>query len=95
MAYRESKIKNEATFAVTLPKTVQTRCDKSTCRYCGRHGHEELGCFELVGYLTDWVSRGGGCGHARGHGGRVGRGGSNRGWANLAIHATPGQTRDQ
>ena len=45
--------------------------EKGTCGHCGKYGHNEDGCFELIGYPPGWTSRGRG----RGRGQRGGRGG--------------------
>ena len=54
-------------FAVNHNRTTHRNGDKPTCRHCGKYGHDENGCFELIGYPLGWSSRGG-------RGGRSGRG---------------------
>ena len=95
MLQREGKTENAAAFAVNISKSVQAQGDRPTCKHCGKRGHEEANCFEIIGYPAGWMPRGGGHGRGRGRRGRGGRTGSERGRANLAVHALPSRTEEQ
>ena len=57
---------------VVTGKVGQTAGNKDICKHCGKYGHEEAGCYELIGYSL----RKGSHGHAHGnHGGHTGCGG--------------------
>ena len=49
MIQRESKSETAAAFAVYTSKTIQIS-NRSTCKHCGKIGHEEVNYFELIGY---------------------------------------------
>ena len=53
--------------------------DKVSCTHCGKIGHEEASCFELVEYPSSWNSQGGRNGHRRERNGRGGRSAGSRG----------------
>ena len=62
--------------------------EKNTCRHCGRYGHEETSCYEIIGYPSTWGTRGRGRGRRGARGGRIasGRGhGAGRETANVAV----------
>lgn len=52
------------------PKMVE----KGTCKVCGRFGHEESSCYEVIGYPPGWGTRGRGRGQRGGRNNRGGRG---------------------
>jgi len=55
---REDKGENATAFAVkTTGKNAQST-EKTTCLHCGRTGHKETRCFELIGYPVGWGTRG-------------------------------------
>ena len=47
-------VKSVGAFAVT-GKVVT---EKATYGHCDKYGHEESGCFEIIGYLPGWSTRG-------------------------------------
>jgi len=49
--------------------------EKGACKICGRYGHEEAACHEVIGYPPSWGSRG------RGQGGPGGRASGRSRWA--------------
>jgi len=55
-----------AAFAVSHPRIAQQSGDKLTCWHCGKYGHAEVGCFELIGYPLEWSSGGGSGGRGEG-----------------------------
>ncbi|KAJ8436665.1 hypothetical protein Cgig2_006375 [Carnegiea gigantea] len=48
--------------------------EKSACKVCGRYGHEEAVCFEVIEYPPEWGTHGGGRCNRGGRSGRGGRG---------------------
>ena len=56
MVQRESKPETAAAFATNVSKTTQFQAGRPTCNHCGKTGHEEANCFELVGYPAGWVT---------------------------------------
>ena len=69
---------NDLAMEFTMKEPV-CMVEKGACRICGRHGHEEVVCYEVIGYVAGWGSRGRG---RRSQGGRNDRGGrSNGNWA--------------
>ena len=94
---REDKGENAAAFAVkTTGKNAQLT-EKTTCRHCGRIGHEEARCFELIGYPAGWGTRGRGRGRGLSNrGGRYSDGGGRGAAANLVTtNATTSGVRVQ
>ena len=57
--------------------------ERPTCRHCGKYGHDEAACFEIISYPANWGSRGGSRVHGRGRGGR----GAGRGRGRESAHA--------
>ena len=49
--------------------------EKGICRICGRYGHEEMACYEVIGYPPRWGTRGRGRGSRGGRNNRGSRGG--------------------
>jgi len=71
--------------------------EKLGCKICGRYGHEASVCYELIGYLLKWGTRGYGRGNRGAQNDREGRGaGRNRGYGResiaAAIHQEEGPT---
>jgi len=51
MLGREDKVEPAAAFAVISGDLAQlTVIEKGNCKHCGRYGHEESACYELIGY---------------------------------------------
>jgi len=75
LVIRERDQRNEAAAAFAVTQ-VDRRTDRISCKHCGKLGHEETNCFELVGYPANWGTQGG-CSHKGGRGG--GRQNSGRG----------------
>jgi len=60
MMNRDVKQENVAVFAVSHHvRATPSPGERSTCKHCGKYGHDEAGCFELIGYPPDWGTRGG------------------------------------
>ena len=59
--------------------------DKVSCTHCGKLGHEEASCFQLVEYPSGWNSREGRNGHGRGRNSRDGRSTGSRGRGTCAA----------
>lgn len=57
MMDRDDKSESAAAFVMSGRNTVIAR-DRITCKHCGEFGHEELGCFKIIGYPPGWDSRG-------------------------------------
>ena len=55
--------------------------ERSSCNHYRKYGHEESNCYELVGYPTNWGTRGRGRGQGRGL-----RGGKTGGWSRGVTH---------
>jgi len=77
MISREDWLKTAVAFAISNngSRTGTTNRDRGTCGHYGKFGHEEAGCFELIGYPPGWNSRSLG----RGRGYRGSRGGQQGG----------------
>ena len=69
MKGRDQRTEAAAGFVVTQ---VDRRTNWISCKHCGKLGHEESNCFELVGYSANWGMRGGRSGRGRGRSGRGG-----------------------
>ena len=68
MMNRDAKQENTAAFVVSHhARATPSSGERPTCKHCGKYGHDETGCFELIGYPTDWA-RGGRSSHGRGRG---------------------------
>ena len=64
--------------------------ERPTCRHCGQYGHDEVNCYEIIGYPSNWGSRGRGRG-SRGSG-RANRGRNDgRGRGHEAAHSVQAQ----
>ena len=80
MTGRDDNQDTVAVFVVSHQAKSQNSQEKPTYRHCGKYGHEENNCYELVGYPVGWSVRGGRSGRGCGRNGRgTGRGGSGRG----------------
>ena len=76
MLERDNQTDNMAAFAA---KEQPMASERPTCKHCGRYGHEETNCYEILGYPQNCGSQG--RGHGR-QGSRTNRGGrdlNNRG----------------
>jgi len=72
MSNREAQPKTMAAFATShIARPGYMQKERSTCNHCGKFGHSEGSCYELVGYPPGWSMRGG-RGRSRGCGGRAG-----------------------
>jgi len=73
MILREDRLESVAAFAIGTSgsQTKPNTRDRGTCGHCDKFGHDEPGCFELIGYPPSWNSRSRG----RGRGLRGNRGG--------------------
>jgi len=99
MISRDEHTETTAAFATSHVKRIQASTEKGTCKHCGRLGHEEVNCFEIIGYPPGWGSRVKGRGRNRGfRGGRTsenrGRGGG-RAAAYSVEHIVYGQEQEQ
>ena len=65
MNRREARLVQAAFATMVQPRNVQQQ-ERSSCKHCGKLGHEELNCFELIIYPANWGTRGGGGGCGRG-----------------------------
>ena len=83
----DSKTETEAVFAMKAPRTGHIS-ERPTYKNCGKIGHEESSCFDLIGYPPRWIARGGGRGCGRGRGGRGGRGTTGHGRGSTVAYAT-------
>jgi len=71
---REQKSETMAMFTtshIAQPRVMQAK--RITCKHCGKIGHEEANCYELVGYPPGWNNRGGRGNRGRGRGVNGGR----------------------
>ena len=77
MLLRDDRDESATAFAINSSggQARMSNPDKGTCDHCGKYGHDEAGCFELIGYPPGWTSRGRG----RGRGHRGGQGGRHDG----------------
>ena len=88
MVNRDDKGDSVAAFAVSHRAKVQTTVvEKPTCKHCGRLGHEETQCYEIIGYPPGWGSRGRGRGRGRRTRGGRGSSGRGRGTSNESAYA--------
>jgi len=85
MEQRDSTGENEAAFVVTTPKFA-SNFQRPTCKHCGGVGHEEQSCYELTGYPTGWVPRGGGRDRGRSRSMRGGREDARRGRGQASVY---------
>ena len=74
MTARDYSTEIAVAFAVREKNPVGER---PTCAHCGKFGHDEAGCYELIGYPQNWSTRGRGRGVC-GRSNRGGRGGQGR-----------------
>ena len=90
MMERDQRTKNAVVFT-----TRTQQVEKPTCRHCGKYGHEEANCYEIIGYPPNWGSRGRGCGSRGGRPRQGGKtvGGIDHGPRREAVHATTIQTK--
>ena len=64
MIARDSRNETGLAFAA---REQASMVEKGACKICGRYGHAEAACYEVIGYPPSWGPRG------RGRGGRGGR----------------------
>jgi len=82
MINQDIKQDSTAMFAVDVHgRSSTSTTEKSSCKHCGKYGHDEAECFELICYPPGWSSCGGrgGCGKGRGGRGGDARNGVGRG----------------
>jgi len=70
MVGRDVRNETAASFAVKHMTKAPAVGEKISCKHCGRVGHEESKCFEIIRYPPRWGARGRGRGRSRGRGGR-------------------------
>ncbi|KNA05415.1 hypothetical protein SOVF_190600, partial [Spinacia oleracea] len=63
----------------------------STCSHCGKFGHDQENCFELLGYPDWWYSENRAAARGKGRGSRGGRTGSSRGRGSNVANAATGR----
>ncbi|KAL2939841.1 Retrovirus-related Pol polyprotein from transposon RE1 [Bienertia sinuspersici] len=87
------KVGNVAAFKVdSRPKQNYEDNSDKFCNHCNQVGHEESGCFQIIGYPEWWGDRGrGGRGRGRGSGGAA-RGGGRGGSSGTSNSRTPGSS---
>jgi len=69
MHLRNSNHDSVMAFAVShRAKIGKPGGDRVRCTHCGKIGHEESNCFELVGYPLGWGTQGGHSIRGRGRG---------------------------
>jgi len=72
MKGREDRTQSVAAFTITHGEKAQPSPKKGACKHCGRFGHDESSCFEIIGYPPGWGPREKGRGQERSlHGGRT------------------------
>ena len=55
-----------------ITRMISMQGERMNCKHCGKIGHEEANCYELIGYPPGWGSRGVRGARGRGHGIRGG-----------------------
>ena len=50
MVDRDERTETAAAFAVSHGERAQASIERGMCKQCGRFGHEEANCFEIIGY---------------------------------------------
>ena len=84
MANREAQPETMGAFSTShLTRPGYLQSEKPSCKHCGKIGHKEGNCYELVGYLAGWSSRGG---YNRGRESRSGRANTGRGRGRETAH---------
>jgi len=54
---RDEHTETAAAFAVSHGGRIQASTKRGTCKHCGRFGHGEANCYEVIGYPPRWASR--------------------------------------
>jgi len=75
MINRESKSEIAAAALAVNTKPPSQTGEHPVCTHCGTAGHEESGCYDIIGYPLHWSNRGRGCGE------RGSRGGGGERWS--------------
>ena len=70
MTGRDNNQDTVAVFVVSHQAKSQNSQEKPTYRHCGKYGHEENNCYELVGYPVGWSVQRGRSGRGRGRNGK-------------------------
>ncbi|KAJ8450319.1 hypothetical protein Cgig2_004776 [Carnegiea gigantea] len=60
--------------------------ERPVCAHCGKIGHEEAGCYDIIGYPSNWNSMG------RGRAGRGGRGSRGGRWSSAGSGRRGGRS---
>ena len=58
MVMCDDRTESIAAFTVNHSSITHAIGGKVMCRHCGRLGHEESVCYQIIGYPSSWVSRG-------------------------------------
>jgi len=66
---RDNRIESGVAFAAKEHGQIY---EKGSCKICGRFGHEEAACYEVIGYPPSWGTRGRGRGNRGGRSGKPG-----------------------
>ncbi|XP_021766280.1 uncharacterized protein LOC110730766 [Chenopodium quinoa] len=86
------KVENAVAFKVDKAKPKYEDNSDKFCNHCNRIGHDESGCFQIIGYPEWWGDRGRG-GRGRGRsGGCGGRGGARNSGSNSASTSSQQQS---
>ena len=58
MTSRDERTETATAFAANHKAKAQPSVEKGGCKHCGRFGHEESSCYEIIGYSPGWGTRG-------------------------------------
>ena len=84
MTQCDNATQNGAAFAVTISRSLSQR---PTCNHCGKVGHDEQQCYEIIGYSVGWVHQSGRRGRGRCRGTRGGCDSSSQGRGQIGAYA--------